>query len=1287
MPYETILLPPEKKTIQPPTAAEQPLFFGEAGAGVVAKEPEKKEEKKDFLNTLKIVGNIALDIGIMALGARLGGPVGGAAGVFLKNAASAGLSLERAYKIIKGAETVGKIVGETAALSGLEVARGKKAEEAIRGALDAQILGLLFPRGIRTAIWVGKKIIPESVRKPIAEAIKNTVHKWLFDSQISKKFYDSVLPDAVRLLGNKEHIHRLASREFSQMIQSGDYQKLGQLVAPYLRDAGFYEHVGVKQVPSADKMEKIIRELTELPKNKQSAVPYVLLELSQFIRHAYGDKAVNAFAKKYPVLFKDHQLYKWATEDYFSLISKEISPERLGHIETFVGKTIPDSVKIAAERTNALVSGIRNGFIDDYPKHLEETQTALRNAITAIHSAQKQGIVAKEASRQLSDVVALFNKADLYLSKITPSSLKEFTRIKAALDDVVGNLNSSSAKILGILQSMPSIKGSGIYNDLRALHDHLVDVRGYLKRLAGMDELVSSRRISEVAEIANTISSKLKDIGGLSAEAKKTLQSSLRDIATSAKTIETIYLYRHGLTKEYKRATDVISNAMRQVEEVFPNLAPRDIKSMYDFAHKVYYSRIGLPPKIAFRPTEAEEKTLEYQMEHVLSQYRQDFGEIFSHLKQRRYPTLFSKYYEEISSGIHPVFDPRYDFPSAIAATYVLPQSLRQYRNWLYNLSDDLVLDRPLVGYHPMETKLIPGVLREANKIPKEFASQYKTIQVAGEQFFVNSDVMRWLDRMLHPVLSGRSNIFQSGKGLWGGVSTMNTLAKRIAVMFGVIHMKSLSTAAYGIGETKSLAKAWRAFFSGDRWFYENVVPLQEEVVRAINDYRLKTKFLLPDFDDPREMLQRLRLGEKLQPVIDIIDKTGVLKVSGELDKRLWDRLFYTLKASAANKIVQDLKAGRISKETAEKLLDSVTSAFGGNYEWLYMKPGAREFIRFMLFAPDWYLSLTRHFTKSVSGDVYFADFFRRIFLLHYVLANEVSWNLNRKTTYEQFLETGDWNDLFRVPLYSIDKKTGQWKKSYLNFLGFEIEALQLLGVLFVLDGFHELMTTNKTLKQVANDVASKWVNYILSAKRSSILRMVNDVLQAADKKSLSFLLRALPVPILGSAMHTLLDRHVVFTQSGEKAPAELILPLYQMGIKYHATELVSEGLRKDLLRIANEEEANKILSKYATEIATIGEKLRNVPVKYKLESDNPKTIFENSLRVAIAYHINSRWADEIETAVAEKKDLTDIYQRILASFDGTVISYHPKFKDILASQIMKIARISQRRERYEEVE
>ena len=1206
-------------------------------------EPPKKK-----ISIPRLLAEMGIDVLFMAGGAVLGQewaePLLGA------RLAENAVALARAMRIAR-------ITGETAGLAVSSIIQRKeKPEEAIKGAIEAQAVGLAISPVVRV-VGKGMLAIPgmETAKKKVADKATQFVSRMFYGGQLPLEDVKFVQERIVPLLGRANHVRRQADIELKELSKNPkDFLELIDIAEEQIKANPFI-------VDKPYEALMALEDVRTMPIEPESAGFQMVFELA---KHPKIEPEAKAILNKYPVLSKLHSFYKDTTEDYYKIIADKLSPEFYEALDKETSE-LRQRIANKIETLNNLTSGLMRGeFVtsDVWKKELKDTE----QLIGELAGLREEKLLANR--EDINKIINGLKTTVNQLKRVRISELKETVKVK---DDIL----KVAYDIENVLVKLPENEV------LTPVVDILKDISQKIPKVKTEEELSEVKR--GLKEAISFINYHYKKTFG------KEVEAIGDELIRISKDISKISLVKQGLLKQ--QIKDLTLKKADEIRGLLAKIIPYDARPILELRHQMYYIRTGLPAKISRGIEEPTSVSSEAQLEGIWNMlasqgFHQEDIETLRHLKTRRYPFLLTKYTDELKKGLMPIYARGRTFSDNVAHTYIMPQALREMKNILDEFyTKNRTIEHIDLRYKPNPIWHLPYVaksredliattarlnnmpLREAESFISGHSNLFRTIPEELGGYYLHKDFYEFLAHSFRPLLSGRVNIFDiSDKGLWGGLSKVNTLLKRVQVLFGLIHFKSLTTAAYGIGRGKELKTAWESVLKGDEWFKDHIVPMEKDVNDLIRKYNIKTTFYLSSYDDIREQIQRF-IGEKTLAgkIAYYVDKVGFLKLAAGFDKLLWDRLFYTVKCASARNILRELEEGKITKEVAENFLNKLGAVFGGNYEWLFMKPQAREFIRLLLFAPDWYLTLTRHLTGSIEGHPFFADFFRRIFLLHYLIANEVSYHLTGKTTYENFQETKDWRDLFNIPLVSIDPKTGRYKRTQINLLGFEIEGMELVGVLPFYDFLYEYFTTNKSVKEAAKDATGKWAKYF-AGKTSPMAGSTIDTYNSFRRGDVTGMLYASPLPIFLSIGNTILNRNVTFNEAGEKVPGSLLMALYSTGMKFRAISSLSEDMQLQLRRKVDREEATRILNNYWNTINAVTEKVRAVPTKMPLKSDDPKRWFEAAMMSAIAKEIDKNRMSDIKDFENGKIGYYDLARKVIEDFQGTALSYYPLFPKYL---------------------
>jgi len=1286
--------------------------------------PIKEKETKHEFSVGRLALSVGLDLLSMAGGSFIFGGLGGAVVTAARGAKMLQNATKLANLIVKGS----RVTGETLGLATSSLIQGENTEEAIKGAIAAQALGYGIVKGGKYAVKTVKTVTPEAVKQKIADkSIK--VYNWLFHGGNAKPSdIKDVHKELLSVANISTYVRRNAEEELKKFVKNpDDIRKLITVI-----EQEIIKNPNLIPDLPADKALAVLKKIKTTPFNEYSTEPHFLFELAKIPEIELLAKSI---LEKYPTLSKYDDLYKYSTEAYYNLIADKIDPRFLEQLNRNVAEIqykISNKIKSLETITTAIAKGEKI-TADAFKEELKDT----RQLIKALEELKDKKLLdntkevktiileLKKTLKQLERVRISEIKESQKISEILNKTILDFQKIAMEFPDKIrvtpiaeeikqaiskiGIITETAEKKVVISHLKNAIKQIDTYFELymptKAVYKsaNIVKARNQLKE--------ALKDVSKAGkERANFLKKQLKDL--IKAEKEKVkellpLQKHLmalkREISKAVKTISKFNIVKKGLLKQQEK--DLTLRNLDKIRNLLPKIMPKNIKANIDALHNMYYPRIGLPAKIGLKEADTITSPFEYQIERItseaLSSFTNHIENIAKYLKERRYSTLLSKYADDIlfktsEEGFKIVYKSHRDFADIVTNAYTIPIAIdklkKLFTKWI---SEGKTIETELKGFVSEKTGLprkylVPYAANSEKDMIKELARLNGLTEENAQQLFkslhsqklighfpelgvyVHKDIYELIGHSIKPLFAGKIMIFDPSKNIFGRLSSANTILKRIQMLFGIIHYKALTTAAIGTGRYKELAKAWESVFRSDAWFKEHVLPMQKEIIELTKKYNIKSTFFVASFDDIREQIQRLLLQEKLNPILKLTQKIGFIKLSSEFDKRLWDRLFYTLKCMSARNILSELEKGKITKEVAESFLDKLGSAFGGNYEWLFMRHSAREAIRFLLFAPDWYLTMIRHLTGSVAGHELFSEFFRRIFLLHYALSNEISWQLTGKTTWERFKESKNWLDLFKVPFVAIDPVTGKYKRSYINLLGFEIEGLEFLGFVALHDFLYEYYTTNKSLKEAINDATGKWEKH-LSHKKGPIINSLFEMYKAMERGEGLDIIGALPMPIVASSVSFIFNRNVTFTEAGEKVPVELIATLYQTGMKYQASMELSKYYRMEMRKKVTPEEAKVILDKAYKEIKAVTDKVKAVKVPIKLQSDNPKTWFDTMMISVIMEDLKNNYKSDIEKIVNGKLKRSELEKKILQDFNGTAISYSPKFRKYVNSALNNI--------------
>lgn len=343
-----------------------------------------------------------------------------------------------------------------------------------------------------------------------------------------------------------------------------------------------------------------------------------------------------------------------------------------------------------------------------------------------------------------------------------------------------------------------------------------------------------------------------------------------------------------------------------------------------------------------------------------------------------------------------------------------------------------------------------------APEVPEEILSHYDTVSFGGKGFYIEKNTSKFLNQQGNLLFGNNSVLIDKNI-----MSRIISSAKAAKTSMSPIHFSALSMSAIGIGQGVALGKTWAVLLQ--HLGKSGVEYIDNEVYNNINvvsDFMLRNKEKFGYNPVLDTFLTNITSTEQFRQVnesgfISLLKTVPGIKqflnASLFLEDTLWNKFVPLLKTNVARQMVEKGEAaGRDPKAIFEDI-KKIPNAFGGQPIWQYATPQANMWLRMFAFAPDWYLTLVKHATRSMSGDELFSVFYARLLSIRMLLNNAFSITYTGKTADERFAETHDIRDLGRTPLRveTVSANGRITKKDiYIDFFGFETEGMEFLPVL-----------------------------------------------------------------------------------------------------------------------------------------------------------------------------------------------------------------------------------------------
>ncbi len=291
----------------------------------------------------------------------------------------------------------------------------------------------------------------------------------------------------------------------------------------------------------------------------------------------------------------------------------------------------------------------------------------------------------------------------------------------------------------------------------------------------------------------------------------------------------------------------------------------------------------------------------------------------------------------------------------------------------------------------------------------------------------------------------------------------------------------------------KALGNAFsQAFFKKDAFDFLNY---EMEIHQAIKDLTAKGYDVTPVTTGiPKSYLDMITafytkiLKDKLLE-IGKEKSTAILKGARVLsdflkdfynfDQRfIWDGFYNSVKTIIAGEVAKNYNRGLITAEEAIRQFASINDIFGGSTIWHFIPLSKQKWIRLLLFAPDWYLSLWTNFTVWLKDkSMLVTDFFPALIRMHLVFADVLSRHYYGQGLYDRFQIDqwslkqflANWQELFKIRIPFLDKE-GKRRVLTIDTVGVELEPLHMIGLYSFLTDIGKLVNQGEiSLRDIEN--------------------------------------------------------------------------------------------------------------------------------------------------------------------------------------------------------------------------
>jgi hypothetical protein len=454
--------------------------------------------------------------------------------------------------------------------------------------------------------------------------------------------------------------------------------------------------------------------------------------------------------------------------------------------------------------------------------------------------------------------------------------------------------------------------------------------------------------------------------------------------------------------------------------------------------------------------------------------------------------------------SLYPEFKQSSDLVKAWVMGRQLPQAIEEYRKFV-----NKAIEKGIWGVYTEPKIQMLGILKTERwnweKIPPIWGITKQTI-------YMHRSLKQMLDNLMSYARL-RPDIPWSRQGS-NALVWVNSMIKHMVLKFSLFHAVTLTKSALSANvpmdvTTTALRNALWSVFQGKSVY--DIASAYDEVIDFLMfarrmdlapflsvgmteaDKMLRNKFLKSLYDKLSSSPYIGRYSDKVWKVFN-------------LDEHLtWDLLYRDYKILIAKHYIDMFKRGELSLEEAVRNIEDINNIFGGAKDWFFMSPGKQMTLRLLVFAPDWYLSLWRNFSRWAAKDAtsLVVDFYPAMLRLHLYIANIIHSAVNGHSIFEKVSDDPvealkNWRDLFRITIPLVDK-TGRRKLLSLDVASVELEPLEMFfGGAFLLENIGKViarrdMTVLEKLMFLFGGMSKEFGKY-LTTKMSSLARLAGEL-------------------------------------------------------------------------------------------------------------------------------------------------------------------------------------------------
>jgi len=489
----------------------------------------------------------------------------------------------------------------------------------------------------------------------------------------------------------------------------------------------------------------------------------------------------------------------------------------------------------------------------------------------------------------------------------------------------------------------------------------------------------------------------------------------------------------------------------------------------------------------------------------------------------KKYPQLINEPEKLVETVIKEFgFTGGLTIPKWIANKFIVPQFIHN----LYNHIDEVLKHPEIVN------KLADPMTKK-----QSFTIFDKTVELTPSMLDALKDFFM--------AITGRT------AALWrtSKIYTINRLWKRLFLFFSpFFHASALSLSGLALANRYKIT-GWdivgRAYIDSLRVMsqgvsYSEFGVMAREVLKAINELNQKGlkvheiilsgwnegealwgNYILTARNIMHELLQKgnqqafKEIAKELESFGKKVTLDKILNVFHAGERWLWAGYYQGLKLRTAYALVNAYRKGLMTAEDLAKNLNTINYIYGGLHSWYYINPKMAQLYRLFLFAPDWYLSLFHNFRTWLHRDAPLVmNFFPTILRLRFYLAVNANYAFNGQSPWDKYnlkdpkewmrLFLKDWTELFKIHIPIIDSK-GHYRLFTFNLLGFDIEPLEMVGILPFTRNLYKALThptlrADRRILQTIWGTFDEWLGYWFR-KSSMIIRFFIKLYEATKPK------------------------------------------------------------------------------------------------------------------------------------------------------------------------------------------